>query len=105
MHLQIVEKQKKEASNIKYRTNDAIDRHLKDLIECGDIKLNETDELYSLTEKAKMDLYQQLEKEQLEKELENWEYHLQRKQEEKEMLNIIVKSIIEMREKGYTKPF
>ena len=105
IHLQRVEKQKKKASNIKFKTNDAIDNHLKDLIDCGDIGLNETDDLYSLTEKAIQSLYVQLEKDQLKNELDDWDFHLQREREEKEIMKIVVKSLIELKENGYSKPF
>lgn len=105
IHLQLGEKQKKEASNIKFKTNDAIDIHLKDLIGRGEIRLNETDDLYSLTEKAIQSLYVQLEKIQLKNELDNWDFHLQREREEKEIMKIVVKSLIELKENGYSKPF
>lgn len=90
---------------IPFKTFDAIDKHLKDLIERGYITHDETHDLFSLTDYAKLQIYANLEIEQMQRELNDLNYHFQMQEQREKVNRIIVKSIIELKENGYTKPF
>ncbi len=90
--------------DIRFKTYDAIDRHLKDFLEDGYIQFDENTDTYSLTDRGRIDMYEQIEKDQILKELNDWDYHLQKKEDDLRISQMVVLDMIEHeKEKHYSK--
>ena len=93
-------------TNIPFKTNEAIDRHLRSLISSSDVREIEIDNTYyEMTEQGKMKIYEELEKELLTREIKDWKYHNRMEANRIYINQKVIETIIALKEKGYFKPF
>ena len=93
-------------TNIPFKTNEAIDRHLRSLISSSDVREIEIDNTYyQMTEQGKMRMYEDMEKEILKREIEDWEFHKKMEDNLLYINNKVIQTIIAVKEKGYFRPF
>ena len=93
-------------TEIPFKTNEAIDRHLRSLISSSDVREIEIDNTYyEMTDQGKVRMYEDMEKEILTREIEDWEFHKKIEDNLLYINNKVIQTIIAIKEKGYFRPF
>ena len=92
---------RKNFPDIRFRTYDAIDKHLLELKNAGEIVIEDEGypELIYITRKAIDNMIENLDKELLEKELKDWDFHIRKTNMDAEINKWVIETIVEVRSK------
>ena len=101
--------------DIPFKTYDSIDKHFSGdksrgyigMIESGDVVESDIGDktLFALTDRARNEIYKQMDKDQLSKEVSDWNYHIHMEKMREDTTLRVARSLIELNEKGYSRPF